>query len=139
MGRRTAHNVRHPRFVLRRRGRGAERDGSSNPNALHSRKHDHEVQLCAFDILARDDDDLRSLPLHMRKVNLKQLLAGGRTASQSRRLSAARSAPDLFRAARRMGLEGLVSKHRERPYLCERQKPWVKVKNRSHPAMDREL
>jgi hypothetical protein len=47
--------------------------------------------------------------------------------------------PDLFRAACRMGLEGLVSKHRDRPYRGGRQKFWVKVKNRSHPAMDREL
>jgi hypothetical protein len=38
-----------------------------------------------------------------------------------------------------MGLEGLVSKHRDRPYRGGRQKHWIKVKNRSHPAMDREL
>jgi bifunctional non-homologous end joining protein LigD len=38
-----------------------------------------------------------------------------------------------------MGLECLVSKHRERPYRGGGQKYWVKVKNRSHPFMDREL
>jgi len=38
-----------------------------------------------------------------------------------------------------MGLEGLVSKHRDRPYRGGRQKHWIKVKNRSHPAMSREL
>jgi hypothetical protein len=47
--------------------------------------------------------------------------------------------PDLFRAACRMGLEGLVSKHRDRLYRGGRQKFWIKVKNRSHPAMEREL
>jgi bifunctional non-homologous end joining protein LigD len=47
--------------------------------------------------------------------------------------------PDLFRAACRMGLEGLVSKHRERPYVGGRCKYWIKVKNRLHPAMEREL
>jgi hypothetical protein len=31
-----------------------------------------------------------------------------------------------------MGLEGLVSKHRDRPYRGGRQKFWIKVKNRSH-------
>jgi ATP-dependent DNA ligase len=36
-----------------------------------------------------------------------------------------------------MGLEGLVSKHRERPYQAGRSKHWVKVKNRNHPAMNR--
>jgi len=36
--------------------------------------------------------------------------------------------PDLFRAACRMGLEGLVSKRRS--------KHWMRVKNRQHPAFD---
>jgi hypothetical protein len=44
--------------------------------------------------------------------------------------------PDLFRAACRMGLEGLVSKRRDRPYQAGRSKHWIKMKNRSHPAMD---
>ncbi|WP_247281683.1 MULTISPECIES: hypothetical protein [unclassified Bradyrhizobium] len=35
-----------------------------------------------------------------------------------------------------MGLEGLVSKHCDRPYCGGRQKHWIKVKNRSHPAME---
>ncbi|WP_349253782.1 low affinity iron permease family protein [Bradyrhizobium sp. CB82] len=50
-------------------------DGTSDFNAVHSRKHDHEVQLFAFDLLAMEGDDLRSLPLHLRKANLEQLLA----------------------------------------------------------------
>jgi bifunctional non-homologous end joining protein LigD len=45
--------------------------------------------------------------------------------------------PDLFRAACRIGLEGLVSKRRDRPYQASRSKHWVKVKNRQHPAIDR--
>jgi bifunctional non-homologous end joining protein LigD len=37
-----------------------------------------------------------------------------------------------------MGLEGLVSKRRDRPYQGEGgSKFWVKTKNRKHPAMDR--
>jgi bifunctional non-homologous end joining protein LigD len=43
--------------------------------------------------------------------------------------------PELFEAACRMGLEGLVSKHRERVYRPGRCDHWVKVKNRySHVA-----
>jgi ATP-dependent DNA ligase len=45
--------------------------------------------------------------------------------------------PDLFHAACRMGLDGLVSKRRDRPYRGGRSKDWVKVKNRAHPAMSR--
>ena len=31
--------------------------------------------LCAFDVLAMDGDDLRDLPLSLRKANLQRLLA----------------------------------------------------------------
>ena len=50
-------------------------DGISDFDALHSGKHDEEVQLCGFDILVEGDDDLRKLPLLMRKANLERLLA----------------------------------------------------------------
>ena len=45
--------------------------------------------------------------------------------------------PDLFRHACLMGLEGLVSKHRDSVYRAGRFGRWVKVKNRSHPAFSR--
>jgi ATP-dependent DNA ligase len=45
-------------------------DGLSDFNGLHSRRHDDEVQLYAFDLLALDGEDLRKLPLHLRKTNL---------------------------------------------------------------------
>ena len=51
-------------------------DGIFDFSALHSGKHSEEVQLCAFDVLAMDGDDLRRLPLSMRKANLARLLRG---------------------------------------------------------------
>jgi ATP-dependent DNA ligase len=33
------------------------------------------------------------------------------------------------------GLEGLVSKHRDRPYQGSRSPHWIKVKNRKHHAL----
>ncbi|XIA63282.1 hypothetical protein ACFIOY_29445 [Bradyrhizobium sp. TZ2] len=36
-----------------------------------------------------------------------------------------------------MGIEGLVSKHRDRAYRAGRFDRWVKVKNRQHPAFSR--
>jgi ATP-dependent DNA ligase len=36
-----------------------------------------------------------------------------------------------------MGFEGLISKHRDRPYRARRSKHWIKIKNRKHPAMSR--
>ena len=50
-------------------------DGRSDFDALHSGKHNEEVQLYAFDLLA--GDDMRALPLSMRKANLQRLLAAG--------------------------------------------------------------
>jgi bifunctional non-homologous end joining protein LigD len=51
-------------------------DGVSDFEALHSRRqYDEKVQLYAFDILALDGEDLRSLPLSLRKANLTRLLA----------------------------------------------------------------
>jgi ATP-dependent DNA ligase len=114
-------------------------DGNADFNDLHSRKHDHEVQLYAFDILALGGDDLRSRPLHLRKQNLAQLLTRRPDGITVAPFERGEIGPDLFRAACNMGLEGLVSKHRDRPYRGGRQKHWIKVKNRSHPAMSREL
>jgi ATP-dependent DNA ligase len=50
-------------------------DGISDFAALYSRRHDDEVQFYAFDMLAGDGDDMRSLPLSLRKTDLARLLA----------------------------------------------------------------
>jgi hypothetical protein len=60
---------------------------------LYSRKHDGEVQLYAFDILALDGGDLRKLPSSVRKTNLARLLAGRPDRRPSNR---ARLAPICF-------------------------------------------
>jgi bifunctional non-homologous end joining protein LigD len=105
-------------------------DGIADFNALRSRKHDDEVQFYAFDILALDGDDLRSLPLSMRKTNLARLLARRPDGIFVSPFEQGEIGPDLFRAACRLGLEGLVSKRRDRPYQAGRSKHWIKVKNR---------
>lgn len=45
--------------------------------------------------------------------------------------------PDLFRHACLMGLEGVVSKHRDRLYRAGGSPHWVKIKNRSHHSIER--
>jgi len=86
------------------------------------------VQLYAFDILALDGEDLRRLPLSMRKTNLARLLARRPDGIFIAPFEQGGIGPDLFRAACRMDLEGLVSKHRDRPYQAGRSKDWVEVK-----------
>ncbi len=48
-----------------------------------------------------------------------------------------RSAIICFRKACEFGPEGLVSKHRDRPYRGGSHKYCIKVKNRKRPAMNR--
>jgi bifunctional non-homologous end joining protein LigD len=91
----------------------------------------------AFDVLALNGDDLRSLPLSMRKARLSRLLARRPDGIFISPFEQGEIGPDLFRAACNMGLEGLVSKRRDRPYRGGRSKDWVKVKNRKHPALER--
>lgn len=103
-------------------------DGISDFDGLHSRKHNDEIEFYAFDVLVSDGADLRKLPLTMRKTNLARLLArevsGIHLAREQGEIG-----PDLFRHACLMGLEGLVSKHRDRPYRAGRSPHWIKVKN----------
>src|SRR5215218_10841245 len=91
-------------------------DTISDFNALHPRRHDEEVQFCAFHILAEGGDDLRKLPISMRKTNLERLLARRPEGIFVNPFERGEMGPDLFRAACNMGLEGLVSKRRDRPY-----------------------
>ena len=76
------------------------------------------------------------LPLSMRKANLDRLLPW-RPDGLFNPFERGEIGPDLFRAACDLGLQGLVSKHRDRPYQSGRSKHWVKTKNRAHPAMER--
>ena len=93
------------------------------------------MQLYAVDVLALDGDDLRGLLLSMRKTNLARLLARTPDGIFVAPFEQGEIGPDLFRAARKMDLEGSVSRRRGRPYRAGRSPDWVKVKNRKHPAI----
>jgi hypothetical protein len=56
-----------------------------------------EVQLYAFDLLAMDGDDLRDLPLSMRKANLQRLLARRPEGISIALFEQREIGPDLFR------------------------------------------
>jgi len=112
-------------------------NGISDFNGLHSRRHDDEVQLYAFDVLALEGDDLRKLPLTMRKTNLARLLARRPEGIFISDFEHGEIGPDLFRAACGMGLEGMVSKRKDSTYRAGRSPNWLKVKNPASPAMNR--
>jgi bifunctional non-homologous end joining protein LigD len=43
----------------------------------------------------------------------------------------------IFKAACRLGLEGIVSKRADSTYRAGRSTMWLKIKNRNHPALIR--
>jgi len=74
-------------------------DGRSDFDALHSGRQNEEVQLYAFDMLAGDGDDMRQLPLSMRKANLARLLARRTEGIFIAPFEQGEIGPDLFRKA----------------------------------------
>ena len=83
-------------------------DGASDFGGLHSRQHDDEVQFYAFDMLVSDGEDIRKLPLSMRKANLSPAAGrDGPMASLPPRLSRARSAQTYSARRASSGLRGL--------------------------------
>jgi ATP-dependent DNA ligase len=73
----------------------------------------------------------------MRKTNLARFLARRPEGIFVAPFEQGEIGPDLFRAACLMGLEGMVSKRRDRAYRAGRCNHWFKVKNPKHPAMKR--
>jgi bifunctional non-homologous end joining protein LigD len=86
--------------------------------------------LFAFDLLYLDGRDLRSEPLTQRKRLLSELL-GGQAHTFPIRYSEhlLTNGAAMFRQARAMGLEGIVSKRRDCPYRSGRGEDWLKVKS----------
>jgi ATP-dependent DNA ligase len=103
-------------------------DGISDFEMLQSRAHDFNAFLYGFDLLELDGANLRPLPLIDRREMLVRLL---RKAPAGIRLCEhdPGDAEALFRAACRMGLEGIVSKKLTSSYRSGKCKNWVKVKN----------
>jgi bifunctional non-homologous end joining protein LigD len=71
----------------------------------------------------------------MRKTNLSRLLARRVDGIFLSDFEQGEIGPDLFRHACLMGLEGMVSKHRESVYRGGRFRHWIKVKNRNHGSL----
>ena len=87
-----------------------------------------------FDLLAFDGDDLRSQPLDARTGKLVRLLARSVDGIMLTEHIDGELGPVMFKRVCRMGLEGIVSKRRDKPY---RSKTWLKIKNPARPAARR--
>ncbi len=80
-----------------------------------------------FDLLELNGRDLRKEPLIRRKERLRELLE---SAPDTVRYSdhVAGHGDKVLAKACAMGLEGIVSKHADKPYLSRRTKSWLKIK-----------
>jgi bifunctional non-homologous end joining protein LigD len=95
--------------------------------------------LYAFDILELDGEDLRRRPWDARRAALGKLLRAADSAGIRLSQHMEEGGPAMFQHACAMGLEGIVSKRRDRPYRSGRSHDWVKVKNPDAPAAQRLL
>jgi bifunctional non-homologous end joining protein LigD len=84
----------------------------------------------AFDLLALDGDDLTPLALEDRKARLEQLVraAPGKPGVIRYSDHVTGEGAAFFALACQRGLEGIVSKRRDKPYLPGRGMTWLKTK-----------
>jgi len=105
-------------------------DGRTSFQALQNARDGADIAYFAFDLLALDGDDLAPLPLEQRKARLEQLVAPVRGEPGVIRYSdhVIGGGDACFARACRRGLEGIVSKRRDKPYLPGRGMTWLKTK-----------
>lgn len=96
-------------------------------NALGGEADRGRIVYFVFDLLFYDGDDLRDEPLRTRKDKLRTILAGEKPPLElSDHVEG--DGVGFFRAACKMGLEGILAKRGDRPYRSRRTPEWVKVK-----------
>jgi bifunctional non-homologous end joining protein LigD len=79
--------------------------------------------------LELDGADLRGEPLDRRKAALAKLLRRSRDGIQIVEHIEAIDGATVFGHACKLGLEGIVSKRRDKPYQHGRSRTWLKIKN----------
>ena len=110
-------------------------EGVANFDELHSRTADEKAVACAFDLLLAGDD-IRRRPLVERKAELKWILRRARDGVQYVEHIEG-DGEEMFAAACRLGLEGIVSKRLEAPYRSGPARSWLKIRNPKAPAATR--
>jgi bifunctional non-homologous end joining protein LigD len=110
-----ARRLPSKRFLIDGEGVVEGCDGVADFSLLHSRQHDAWCYLIGLDLLELGKRDLRPLPLEMRKSLLSELLDDS-TAGIVYADHIDGDGAEVFAAASRLGLEGIVSKRRDRSY-----------------------
>jgi bifunctional non-homologous end joining protein LigD len=110
-------------------------EGIANFDELHSRTADEKAVACAFDLLLAGDD-IRRRPLVERKAELKWILRRARGGVQYVEHIEG-DGEEMFQAACKLGLEGIVSKRLDAPYHSGPARSWLKIRNPNAPAATR--
>ncbi len=98
-------------------------------SALGESGHSENILAYVFDLLCLDGKDLTPLPLTERKKTLKTLLKKSKQESVLRYSDHfAVEGSEMHKEACSKGLEGIISKLADAPYIAGRQKTWLKVK-----------
>lgn len=84
-----------------------------------------------FDLLYRNGEDLRKLPLIERKERLKTLLDSSSLTYVRYSEHVEEKGVALFEQALQHHLEGVVAKRKDSPYLSLRSKQWLKIKTQA--------
>jgi ATP-dependent DNA ligase len=104
---------------------------------LRSFRHDADAVLCAFDLLELDGEDLRRLPIEVRKRALAELVGAPRPGIAVNEHHVGHG-DIVYQQACKLGREGIVSKRIGSTFRSGRSKHWLKVKNPAAPAVRRE-
>jgi bifunctional non-homologous end joining protein LigD len=103
------------------------RMGLTDPRVIEQRRRETPVTFIVFDLLHLDGESTRDLPYTERRELLETLAVDG----DFWQTPANHPGPgvDLFAAAKRRGLEGIVAKKRESPYRSgKRTGEWIKTR-----------
>ncbi|MDF3835048.1 DNA ligase D [Cupriavidus basilensis] len=106
--------------------RGAT-DFQALQNAFES-AHVEAIQYFLFDIPYCQWHDLRAVPLAERRDVLRRLLDGTKAGSLHFSESFDAEPGELLDAACRLGLEGVIGKRADAPYVSARTESWIKLK-----------
>lgn len=105
-------------------------DGRTSFQALQNSfaKRDANVVYFVFDLLELDGEDIAKLPLEKRKERLAKLIGTKQNGVIRYSDHVIGRGGDFFKLACKRGLEGIVSKRRDKAYSPGRGASWVKTK-----------
>jgi bifunctional non-homologous end joining protein LigD len=91
-------------------------------------KRSGDIVFCLFDAPYFEGHDLRAVPLVSRRALLKALLDEKGTDRLRFSADFAGDGADILQSACRAGLEGVIAKRRDAPYVSARTESWLKLK-----------